>query len=133
MQQFCPPQVTHVCYNAPVLRQRDATIFDIGPEARVSVGFENSFLGPRPEVSVGSRVPRDRFRGNGQTQQRIGASGETTTFTDEARIRCCVAWETTRRNLLSFVSSRLVVVPLGNNVSRVRRSFYVPRRRYAAE
>ena len=130
MQQFCPPQGTKVCYNALVPRKRDATILDIGLETRVSAGLGISFPGYRPEVAAGARVMRDHARGKGQAQQRIGVSGETTTFTDEAKIRCCAAWVPTRRNLLSFVSSRLVVVPPGNNVSRVRRSFYVPRRRY---
>ena len=100
MQQFCPPQGTKVCYNALVPRKRDATILDMGLETRVSAGLEISFPGHRPEVAAGARVTRDHARGKGQAQQRIGVSGETTTFTDEAKIRCCAVWQS--RGATSF-------------------------------
>ena len=60
------------------------------------------------------------------TQQRIGASEKTTTFTDEAEYGVAPCGIHAAQPL-SYASSRLVVVPLGNRVSRVRR-FPFPRR-----
>ena len=43
----------------------------------------------------------------GKTQQRIGASEKTTTFTDEAKIRCCVACRPRgATSLFCFVQAR---------------------------
>ena len=111
MQQFCPPQGTKVCYNASVPHQRNRTIFDIGSEARVPVGFEISFLGHRPEVSVGSRVPRDRACGNGQTQQRIGFVVKPLTFHNERPDTVVRRVTSTRRALPSCFSLRFLAAP----------------------
>ena len=111
MQQFYPPQGTHVCYNASVPHQRDVMIFDIGPETRVPVVLETSFPGPRPEVSVGSRVPRDRVRGNGQTQQRIGFVVKPLTFHNERPDTVVRRVTSTRRALLSCFSFRFLAAP----------------------
>ena len=78
METFCPPQTNLFWYNVRIPCKRDESIFDTDLETGME--NENLFPGHRPEVSVGSRVPRDRVRDNGHTQQRIGFRGEAANF-----------------------------------------------------
>ena len=121
------------CYNTSVSLKRDL-LFDIGGRHPAPA------IGPKPiwvdgKTPVGRDAPIAPPRGVAEThptpaactQQRIGASEETTTFYGRGKNTVLRRMAIMRRNLFSSASSRLVVVPLGNRVSRVRR-FSFPRR-----
>ena len=73
------------CYNTDISCKRDDPIFDIGPcqlVGRAPRARRRAATGHRPEALVGSRVPRDRIRGNGQNTRNsvLGFVAKPLTF-----------------------------------------------------
>ena len=100
MENFEPHKREIFWYNISVLRWRSNLIFDIGLRTGrrrrhlfrsvcEASGLVHSCIGQNPGIAVSIQSP---FRGAAEThptpaartQQRIGASEKTTTFTDEA-------------------------------------------------
>ena len=143
MENFEPHKREIFWYNISVPHERGDLIFDIGLRTGrrrrhlfrsvcEASGLVRSRIGQNPGSAVLIQSP---FRGAAEThptpaastQQRIGASEKTTTFYGRSENTVLRRMAIMRRNLFSYASSRLVVVPLGNRVSRVRR-FSFPRR-----
>ena len=135
MEEIFSPRRTRICYNTPVPRKRGRLIFDIVLRRRRKQTKED--LGHKPE-RVDGKTPQNRAdmaaeRGVDESQPGLRHIRNSVLvlpgkpLLSRTRQEYDVApYENHAAQPLSYVSSRLVVVPLGNRVSRVRR-FPIPR------
>ena len=131
MGEFFSPQSAAICYNVRVPQKRGRLIFDIGGRLiALAVGPTTvRSEGKTPETAGWFRKNR---RHSGELRKRILRPQcvrnsvlvlPRKPLLSRTRQEYGVApyVQYMRRNLFSYASSRLVVVPLGNRVSRVRR------------
>ena len=123
------------CYNTPVPRKRGGLIFDIVLRRRRKQTNED--IGPKPERVDGktsqNRADMAAERGVDESQPGLRHIRNSVLvlprkpLLSRTRQEYDVApYGNHAAQPLSYVSSRLVVVPLGNRISRVRR-FSIPR------